>query len=178
MTARHLAVAAALAWSLDAHAAADAFLCTPDTAVPPQAWNGESSDSQYRNCEQFEWLGFGAALDPAGGSGGPGTPPSVLGPLVFGAKVDSLTPTLLSQLLTGTVFAVDLYIRPPGKPYWTTKVSYADAVISDLQAVGAGEVPDLTVSIRARTITWTSRTYDTGGTMTGETTVTWTAPGP
>lgn len=173
---RAIAFAAAVGAAAPAHAAADAFLCTPDDAPPEAEWVGESADSMYKNCVQFTWMGFGAALSAPGGM--PGTQGSLLGPLVFALKVDSLYPTLLRQMLAGTVLEIELFVRKVGTNLLVTKVSFVDAVIGDLQAAGSGEVPDLTVTIRARTITYTTWTYDASNVQTGTQTVTWTAPGP
>lgn len=181
MRAARLAVAlGALIGAAQAQAAADMFLCTPTDAPDAEKWIGESTDIHYKDCVQFEWVGFGAAqAPPPAGGGPPGTPDSVLGPLVFATRVDSNYPKLLTQLATGTVFDVTLYARKAGASTWYLKVDYVDAVIGDLQAAGAGEVPNLTVAIRARTVTYTTRTFDpTNGTQTGEFTATWTAPGP
>ena len=94
-------------WPFQAQAAPDVFLCFPaPSSQGPQQLVGESTDSQYRNCFQFDEAAYAAFLD-----GGPAT----MRDFRFTKNFDSSSVSLRRALVDRTLLtSATLYVRPPG----------------------------------------------------------------
>jgi type VI protein secretion system component Hcp len=148
---------------LRARAAADAFLCFPvPSGQGTQQLVGESTDTQYRNCFQFDEASYSALLD-----GGLAT----MRDFRFTKKFDSSSVSLRRALIDRTLLtSATLYVRPPGAAAGVTilTVRFLESRISSIAvAHDGGEVGDETVSFSAERIESAFRPLDVNGQPTG-----------
>lgn len=148
-----------------AHGAADAFLCFPAPGANMQLV-GESTDTQYRNCFQFEDVAYSAFLD-----GGQAT----MRDFRFTKKFDSSSVSLRRALVDRTLLtSATFYQRLPTTGVTLLKVRFLESRISSVAVAynDAGDVGDETISFSAERVESSFQPVDAGGNAVGQPVVT------
>jgi type VI protein secretion system component Hcp len=165
-----------------AFAAADSFMLFEQPSDSSTVIKGESMDTKAKGYVQYESLSFGVENTVKAQTGSPVTAgKGKTKPVVFQLKACEATLQLfIASAMNISYGKVTIFHRKAGDKDWNSTMELSQVTVTSVEYAGAGEVPDVKVTLAYQGITLNYTPSDTasGALQTSKKeTVTWSSTG-